>query len=301
MGLLALAETLAGFATRTAATVYFYSSQLLMHVAHFCSSAVNTLIIHPIKTIIWYVVVIPLEIILRNTVELLLLPVNIPLYVLFGSSVSSLYSSFNTNAATFGLMMISQYVLSMLILGFMMGITTGVVLSSFHKLVPIPNVYWEPSLSGLLQYVKKFVFFIYAKLKEETIKVPSSEVSVKRQSHKPVYNTFNNSIADATADAAAPVEVTDSDSDFALDVNNQRTSDVGNLTPLSLPDTSYDTEQDNDTDEEISEMSKYWANDRGYVTDTVRTEMTESLSHLVHRDKAKRGSENLIDIRNLDS
>ncbi|QEU58600.1 Ldb16 [Kluyveromyces lactis] len=299
MSLLALAKTSLGFITRILATLYLYTLQLMMSTVYMSVRTVHKVVIHPVKRIIHYVVVIPSEIILRNLAALVLLPINIPLYILFGSSVKSLYHSFDANATTFGVVMLSQYVLSMLILGFTLGIMTGVFLSCFHKFVPIPNIYWEPSIGGFIGSIKGLLFSGPTESsREHPYRVPIPRFSTKRQSNMPGSSSYTDAKVD-TAASAAVSSILETASDLGLDLRPHHQPDIGNMTPLSLPDTNEDSDQELGSDEDLSEMSRFWGNDQGYGIDTIRTEMTDDINHLIYRNRNKKDAENVVDIRNL--
>lgn len=304
-------------------TVYHYSVKFCWSIACKIAGNIWRIFVEPLSRFINGVFFVPVRIILRNLFEFALLPVNMPLYILFGTNLSNLLLTFDTNAGLFALVMFSQYVISTFIFGVSLGVISGVLLSAFHKSMPIPNYYYEPSIRRSFGYIKDVIWKVVFKL--IGIELESPEISPEPNSFNvPVYEHPIVQTQQKLTDPEQVVSVKESStfkdaqeypytessssssSNANSDLNIHATSisdlgassqgiDLGNMTPMSMPDTNG--EEDYDIDE-TSEITRLWDSDNSYAADTARTEGVDDISQLVYRNRIKKAIDN-IDLRNL--
>ena len=82
----------------------------------------------------------PCYIIVSNSLQLILLPVNIPLRILAGTSMQKIIGGANSWTNGFVLTTMSQYALVLMIFGVVLGTTCGVSLGIVHSIIKVPSV-----------------------------------------------------------------------------------------------------------------------------------------------------------------
>lgn len=130
----------------------------------------------------------PCYIIVSNTVQLLLLPINIPLKVLAGTSMEKILGKANSWTNGYIITTISQYALVLIIFGAVLGTTCGVSLGIVHLVVGVPSVvidipilFWMRIPSFLRSILYRLIPFRIQDSKDytdETVHVPIPSPSV---------------------------------------------------------------------------------------------------------------------------
>jgi len=114
-------------------------------------NGINSFLFRPVfitgKCLLWD----PLMIASRVTTSLVLLPINIPLYIVLGTSFQRLASYGPSFLNAHILLTLIQYTMVLFIFGVIIGSFVGSVLGMTHYYLGIPNVYLDLSLLG--QYV----------------------------------------------------------------------------------------------------------------------------------------------------
>ncbi|KAG0656957.1 hypothetical protein C6P45_002542 [Maudiozyma exigua] len=100
-------------------------------------------------TLVW----IPIVISLRISITLILLPMNIPLRLVFGTSVQELAQYGPSFLNLHIIMTMIQYTMVLLMFGILIGSVTGTILGMIHFYLRIPTIYLD--LSNVKDYIMK--------------------------------------------------------------------------------------------------------------------------------------------------
>lgn len=130
----------------------------------------------------------PCYIIVSNSVQLVLLPVNIPLRILAGTSMQKIIGSANSWTNGYVLTTMSQYALVLMIFGVVLGTTCGVSLGKVHSIIKVPSVVIDIPILFWVRipsFVKKFVFRLLPfrsiqpeRYTDEGVKMPTPSPSI---------------------------------------------------------------------------------------------------------------------------
>lgn len=205
----------------------------------------------------------PFRIILRNIVELMLLPINIPLYLFFGSTVAQLYGSLDVSSTIFCALLLLQYVITTVVLGLFLGVTIGLTLSSLHKLFPIPDVYWDLSF-----------------------KLPNIAVWKKGKNLQETSKDEGSPHLSSKSSARLQMNMIEPNDETLRSFRRPDHTTIGNLTPES-------TIREEESEDEASELTQLW--DRDYIYDTIRTETNDDLQILINRLRNRKMNRDSLD------
>lgn len=97
------------------------------------------------QTFMW----LPICIVISIILQLVFLPINIPLKILAGTSMKNIIGNTYVKTNTYVITTLLQYSLVLLVFGVMIGLLCGVGLSVIHFLIVIPDLSFNISLSAL--------------------------------------------------------------------------------------------------------------------------------------------------------
>lgn len=142
-------------------------------------NAVISQVYYLFHTFLWS----PCYIMISNSLDLVLLPVNIPLRILAGTSMQKIIGRANSWTNAYVLTTMSQYGLVLIVYGIMLGVSCGVSLGMVHSVLKVPSVvidipifFWLRIPSFVRKILYRLVPFKFQQSKrhaEEEPKIPA--------------------------------------------------------------------------------------------------------------------------------
>lgn len=141
-----------------------FCAALLYGLASNIVNLVHRFIFKKIYSLLYAFVWSPCFIIVSNTLQLVFLPINIPLKILVGTTVQRIIVQANSWTNGYVLTTISQYALVLVVFGVTLGALCGVSLGLIHSVTKVPSVvvdipilFWK-RIPGLIRYLRNYFF-----------------------------------------------------------------------------------------------------------------------------------------------
>ncbi|CCK73400.1 Ldb16p NDAI_0G04150 [Naumovozyma dairenensis CBS 421] len=155
-------------------------------------------------------VLVPTSILLRNVFSLIALPLNIPLKIFTGSSIQQIILGTNISITNYIAITICQYLVVLISLGTLIGLSLGGVLITFHSIFVIPNVYLDLSevYKAITHQISANLPFI-AKSSPDKTAITIDDGSTNKIMHKPTGNVETSKRPGVLTPQTPPHEIFD--------------------------------------------------------------------------------------------
>lgn len=141
-----------------------FCAALLYNLGSNIARLVHQYVLTKIYSLLYAFVWSPCFIIVSNTLQLVFLPINIPLKILAGTTMQRIIVQANSWTNAYVLTTISQYILALIVFGVSLGAICGFCLGFIHSVIRVPSVvvdipilFWK-RIPAVIRYFRHKIF-----------------------------------------------------------------------------------------------------------------------------------------------